>query len=188
MTWRTSLIQTNLLCNAPGLVGDKSIWLQCATKYYLQSTLNKRVIRSYWAWIPDVILFESKTISLSFELWVSLGILRPAPSMLTFFALGAGLGIPSEPRSSKVRLIVLLSNRITSGIHALNFDKNWLSSDNIVWIYHWSHLEFFCTNRNRSSYLTRYLKLMFNRDWLSHIQGRRNRIISGEAAKKLLDE
>ena len=35
-------------------------------------------------------------------------------------------------RSSKVRLIVLLSNRITSGIHALNFDKNWLSSDNIV--------------------------------------------------------
>ena len=33
--------------------------------------------------------------------------------------LGAGLGIPSEPRSSKVRLIVLLSNRMTSGIHAL---------------------------------------------------------------------
>ena len=119
MTWRTSLIQTNLLCNAPGLVGDESIWLQCATKYYLQSTLNKRVIRSYWAWIPDVILFESKTISLSFELWVSLGILRPAPSMLTFFALGAGLGIPSEPHSSKLRLIVLLSNRMTSGINAL---------------------------------------------------------------------
>ena len=35
-----------------------------------------------------------------------------------FFALGAGLGIPSEPSSSKVRLIVLLSNRMTSGIHA----------------------------------------------------------------------
>ena len=34
--------------------------------------------------------------------------------------LGAGLGIPSEPHSSKVRLIVLLSNRMTSDIHALN--------------------------------------------------------------------
>ena len=73
-----------------------------------------------WAWIPDVILFESKTISLTFELRGSLGILRLAPSTLKIFALGAGLGlgIPSEPRSSKVRLIVILSNRMTSGIHA----------------------------------------------------------------------
>ena len=35
-----------------------------------------------------------------------------------FSMLGAGLGFPSELRSSKVRLIVLLSNRMTSGIHA----------------------------------------------------------------------
>ena len=70
------------------------------------------------AWIPDVILFERKTISLTFELWSSLGIPRPAPSAKNFSALGASLGIPSEPRSSKVRLIVLLSNRMTSGIHA----------------------------------------------------------------------
>ena len=42
------------------------------------------------------------------------------PSALKFFALGAGLGIPSEPGSSKVRLIFLLSNRMTSGIHALD--------------------------------------------------------------------
>ena len=70
------------------------------------------------AWIPDVILFESKTISLTFELQGSLGIPRPVPSALKNFALGAGLGIPSEPRSSKVRLKVLLSNRMTSGIQA----------------------------------------------------------------------
>ena len=35
-----------------------------------------------------------------------------------FSMLGAGLGIPGEPRRSKVRLRVLLSNRMTSGIHA----------------------------------------------------------------------
>ena len=70
------------------------------------------------AWIPDVILFESKNISLTFELRGSLGIPRPVPSTLKFFPLGVGLGIPSERRSSKVRLIVLLSNRMTSGIHA----------------------------------------------------------------------
>ena len=52
---------------------------------------------------------ESNTISLTFELRGSLGIPRQARSALKFFALGAGLGIPSEPRSSKVRLIVLLS-------------------------------------------------------------------------------
>ena len=45
---------------------------------------------------------------------------RPVPRVLKIFALGAGLGIPSEPRSSKVRLIVLLSNRMTSSIHAPN--------------------------------------------------------------------
>ena len=61
------------------------------------------------AWKPDVILFESKTISLTFELQGSLGIPRPVPSALKNFALGAGLGIPSEPHSSKVSLIVLLS-------------------------------------------------------------------------------
>ena len=33
----------------------------------------------------------------------------------------AGLGILSEPRSSKVRLIVLLSIEMTSGIHALTY-------------------------------------------------------------------
>ena len=42
-----------------------------------------------------------------------------SPSSKNFSVLGAGLGIPSEPRNSKVRLIVLLSNRMTSGIHAL---------------------------------------------------------------------
>ena len=71
------------------------------------------------AWIPDVILFESKNISLTFELQGSLGIPRPAPSTLKFFVLGAALGIPIEPRSSKVSLIVLLLNRMTSGIHTL---------------------------------------------------------------------
>ena len=55
---------------------------------------------------------------LSYEVhWESLG--HPAPSSKNFSVLGAGLGIPSEPRNSKVRLIVLLSNRMTSGIHAL---------------------------------------------------------------------
>ena len=72
------------------------------------------------AWIPNVILFESKNISLTFELQGSLGIPRPVPSVLKFLPLGAGLGIPCEPRSSKVRLKVLLSNRMTSGIHALS--------------------------------------------------------------------
>ena len=57
--------------------------------------------------IPDGILFESKTINIVLPL-----------SAKIFSMLGAGLGIPSEPRSSKVRLIVLLSNRMTSGIHA----------------------------------------------------------------------
>ena len=60
---------------------------------------------------------ESNTISLTFELRGSLGIPRQARSALKIFALGAGLGIPSEPRSSKVRLKVLLT-RMTSGIHA----------------------------------------------------------------------
>ena len=40
-----------------------------------------------WVWIPDVILFESKTICLTFELWGSLGIPRPAPSAKNFCAL-----------------------------------------------------------------------------------------------------
>ena len=66
-----------------------------------------------------MIIFESKTISLTFELRGSLGIPRLAPSALKFFALGAGLGIPRELHSSKVRLIVFLSKRMTSGIHAL---------------------------------------------------------------------
>ena len=61
---------------------------------------------------------ESKTIRLTFELRSSPGIPRPAPSAKIFSALVTGLGIPSEPCSSKVRLIVLLSNRMTSGIHA----------------------------------------------------------------------
>ena len=47
-----------------------------------------------------IILFESKTISITFELWGSLGIPRPAPSAKNFSVLGAGLGIASEPRSS----------------------------------------------------------------------------------------
>ena len=46
------------------------------------------------------------------------GVIPPSPPPLDTYALGAGLGIPSEPRSSKVRLIVLLSNRMTSAIHA----------------------------------------------------------------------
>ena len=70
-------------------------------------------------WIPDVILFESTTISLTFEVQGSLGIPRPAPSSKNFSELGAGLGIPSEPHSSKLRLIDLLSNRMTLGIQAL---------------------------------------------------------------------
>ena len=57
-------------------------------------------------------------VRLTFELQGSLGIPRPVPSALKNFALGAGLGIPSEPHSSKVRLIVLLSKRMTSDIHA----------------------------------------------------------------------
>ena len=68
-------------------------------------------------WIPDVILFESKTIRLTFELPGSMGIPRAVPSTKNFSALGAALGIPSEPCSSKLRLIVSLSNRMTSGIH-----------------------------------------------------------------------
>ena len=47
----------------------------------------------------------------TFELRGSLGIPRPAPSAKFFSVL-------SEPRTSKLRLIVLLSNRMTSGIHA----------------------------------------------------------------------
>ena len=38
--------------------------------------------------------------------------------LLARHLLGTDLGIPSEPCSSKVRLIVLLSNRMTLGIHA----------------------------------------------------------------------
>ena len=53
-----------------------------------------------------------------------MGIPRPVPSALKFFVLGAGLGIPSEPRSSKVSLIILLSNRMTSGIHAQSYLTN----------------------------------------------------------------
>ena len=85
-----------------------------------ESWIAIKIPNSCWyrAWIPDVILFESKTISLRFELRGSLGIPRLAPSELKFFVLGAVLRIPSEPRSSKLRLIVLLSNRMTSGIHA----------------------------------------------------------------------
>ena len=74
----------------------------------------------------DVIVFESKTIS--FELWGSLGIPRPAPSMKNFSALGAG------PHSSKLRLIVLLSNRITSDIqaHFLQISRyNWTLTCNL---------------------------------------------------------
>ena len=84
-----------------------------------ESWIAIKIPNSCWyrAWIPDVILFESKTISLSFELQGSLGIPRPAPSALKNFLLGTGLGIPSEPCSSKLRLIVSLSNRMTSGIH-----------------------------------------------------------------------
>ena len=67
---------------------------------------------------PDVILFESTTISLTFEVQGSLGIPRPAPSAKNVSMLGAGLRIPSDTHSSKLRLIVLLSNRMTSGIHA----------------------------------------------------------------------
>ena len=59
------------------------------------------VILTLWAWIPDVILFESKTLSLSFELQGSLGIPRPVPSALKFFALGASLGIPVNPVAQK---------------------------------------------------------------------------------------
>ena len=47
-----------------------------------------------------------------------MGIPRAVPSTKNFSALGAALGIPSEPCSSKLRLIVLLSNRMTLGIHA----------------------------------------------------------------------
>ena len=54
------------------------------------------------AWIPDV----GREYLMSFHLKVKF-----------FSMLGAGLGFPSELRSSKVRLIVLLSNRMTSGIH-----------------------------------------------------------------------
>ena len=75
-------------------------------------------LTQYWAWIPDVILFESKTIVLLLSYGVYWESPRPVPSGKIFSALGAGLRIPSEPCSSKIRLIVLLSNRMTSGIHA----------------------------------------------------------------------
>ena len=57
-------------------------------------------------------------VRLTFELQSSLGIPRPVPSAKNLSALGTDLGIPIESHSSKVRLIVLLSNRMTSGIHA----------------------------------------------------------------------
>ena len=87
------------------------------SKYYYNFFVNELAYK--WAWIPDVILFESTTISLTFEVQGSLGIPRPAPSTTNFSALGTGLGIPSEPHSSKLRLIDLLSNRMTLGIQAL---------------------------------------------------------------------
>ena len=87
-------------------------------KQNLTVALNWIFYRQQRAWIPNVILFESKTISLTSELPGLLRIPKPAPCVKIFSTLGAGLGIPSEPCSSKLRLIVLLSNRMTSGIHA----------------------------------------------------------------------
>ena len=87
------------------------------------------------AWIPDVILFESKTISLTFKLQGSLGIPRPVPSTLKNFALGTGLGIPSEPSSSKVSLIVLLSiewHQVFTPKLCFYFMKQFLRSQ-IIW-------------------------------------------------------
>ena len=99
------------------LCAIRNPWTFCL--FFISCNFEFHQMSTYRAWIPDVILFESKTISLTFELRGSLGIPRPVPSAKFFSVLGAGLGIPSEPRNSKVRLIVLLSNRMTSGIHAL---------------------------------------------------------------------
>ena len=64
----------------------------------------------FWCYELELVILKLVT----FELRGSMGI----PSTKNSRALGVVLGIPSEPRSSKLRLIVLLSNRMTSGIHA----------------------------------------------------------------------
>ena len=70
--------------------------------------------------IADVLSFGYRYIGreylMAFYLKVRLLVLLLSAKI--FSMLGAGLGILSEPRRSKVRLIVLLSNRMTSGIHA----------------------------------------------------------------------
>ena len=45
---------------------------------------------------------------------------NPQARVKNFSVLAAGLGITGEPRNSKIILIILLSNRMTSGIHAQN--------------------------------------------------------------------
>ena len=67
------------------------------------------------------------------DLVLSYGVHWESPGTLKNFGLGAGLGIPSEPRSSKVRLIFLISNRMTSSIHAQNQTLRMESSNTKAW-------------------------------------------------------
>ena len=117
LSFRTTIQRTWKLKNWSKRFQNKVVTIESYWQYLVLENLIYLILQ-VWAWIPDVILFESKTISLTFELQGLLGIPRPTPSVLKIFVLGAVLRIPSEPRSSKLRLIVLLSNRMTSGIHA----------------------------------------------------------------------
>ena len=66
-----------------------------------------------------------------------MGIPKSAPIAKFFSVLGTGLGIPSEPHSSKVRLIVLLPNRVTSGIHAQGKVVIYLNTFEIIMHFFW---------------------------------------------------
>ena len=78
-------ITTSDICD---IFPDKIFYSAPINRPELINPLGIQIIGSLWAWIPDVILFESKTISLTFKLEGSLGIPRPAPSALKFFGLG----------------------------------------------------------------------------------------------------
>ena len=117
LSFRTTIQRTWKLKNWSKRFQNKVVTIESYWQYLVLENLIYLILQ-VWAWIPDVILFESKTISLTFELRGSLGIPRPAPSARNVSMLGAGLRIPSDTHSSKLRLIVLLSNRMTSGIHA----------------------------------------------------------------------
>ena len=100
LSFRTTIQRTWKLKNWSKRFQNKVVTIESYWQYLVLENLIYLILQ-VWAWIPDVILFESKTISLTFELWGSLRIPRPAPSVLKFFALGDG-----KTRSSRVRLLV----------------------------------------------------------------------------------